>query len=205
MSGPWTTGRTAGRLAALATASLLAASPAPAQDAMGGPILHTAFLGGYSLWLGQSGDLESRNWAYGGTLRYFGGASGGTRLGFGANWLRNNVSINGRYRTGGRTFTDELRLTRLGGDLYYGLPPNRRGNVPYFLAGGGQLTAEGETAGGATAELEEGFWEVGMGIINGGSNYTAFALELKYIGKLENEVRSDDGMIQLSMSVGYNW
>ncbi len=184
---------------------LLGAGPASAQPAGNGPIFHTAFLGGYSLWLGQGKELEDRNWAYGGTVRYFGGSSGGTRLGIGVNWVRNEVGLKRDYTAGDHTFTEDLTLTRLGGDLYYGLPANRRGNVPYFLAGGGRLTAEGETAAGATEELEGSFWEAGMGIINGGSNYTAFALELKYIGQLDDELRSDDGMIQLSMSVGYNW
>ncbi|MFB6260791.1 MAG: hypothetical protein ABEJ96_02895 [Thiohalorhabdaceae bacterium] len=44
-----------------------------------------------------------------------------------------------------------------------------------------------------------------MGIINGGSQYTAFALELKYIGSLDDKVRRDDGIIELSLSLGYNW
>ena len=120
--------------------------------------------------------------------------------------MQNTLDVSGSYNAGGNTYTDELDLDRVGVDLYYGLPANERNNVPYFLAGGGRLTAEGTTTADSTASAEESFWEVGMGIINGGSGYTAFALELKYIGKAGGaEIRKDDGIIELSMSIGYNW
>jgi hypothetical protein len=126
-------------------------------------------------------------------------------FGLGVNWMRTRLDVSGGYRADGKTFRNELTLDRLGADLYYRLPANTRGNVPYLLAGGGRLSAEGDLAGGGSGDSDGSFWEAGLGIINGGSSYTAFALELKYIGTLDEKVRRDDGIIELSMSVGYNW
>ena len=198
------------RLAAALTglALVTAPTPLPAQsqggsaNTSGGGVLHTAVVGAYDHWLGQSGRLDNGKWGYGATIRYL---SGGAPFGIGVNWMRNKVDVSGRYRAQGHTFNDTLTMDRLGADLYYPLEANSRGNVPYLLAGGGRLSAEGETASGSTESESGTFWEAGLGIINGGSNYTAFALELKYIGTLDEKVRSDDGIIELSMSIGYNW
>ena len=192
-------------VAALLAAGL-AAAPAHAQSRGGsGSIFHTAVLGTYGYWVSQNSDLADTGYGYGATARYFGGSNAGSRLGIGVNWVRNRLKVDDTYAADGRTYGDNLTLRRLGVDLYYGLPANTRGNVPYFLAGGGRMTAEGDTTAGETVETRETFWEAGMGIINGGSGYTAFALELKYIRALEEKVRDDDGLLQLSMSFGYNW
>lgn len=198
------------RMAAALAGLALVTAPTPllAQSQNGsaggnrGGILHTAAVGAYDHWLGQSGRLDDGNWGYGATVRYF---AGGAPLGIGFHWMRNKVDVSGSYRAQGHTFNDTLTMDRLGADLYYPLEPNSRGNVPYLLAGGGRLTAEGDTTAGTTEEESGTFWEAGLGIINGGANYTAFALELKYIGTLNEKVRSDDGIIELSMSIGYNW
>lgn len=198
------------RLAAALAGLALVTAPTPliAQSQNGSAggnrsgILHTAAVGAYDHWLGQSGRLDGGKWGYGATVRYF---AGGAPFGIGFNWMRNKLDVSGSYRAQGHTFNDTLTMDRLGADLYYPLEPNSRGNLPYLLAGGGRLTTEGKTAGGATEEESGTFWEAGLGIINGGSNYTAFALELKYIGTLNEKVRSDDGIIELSMSIGYNW
>jgi hypothetical protein len=192
--------------AALLATGLAASSPIQAasrQDS--GAILHTAILGSYGYWLGQDSELDNKGYGYGATIRYMGGSQASTRLGVGVNWVRNRLKVDDTYRANGRTFTDDLTMRRLGMDLYYGLPANTRGNVPYFLAGGGRLTTKGDTVGDGSVETGEGFWEVGMGMINGGSGYTAFALELKYIGTMGKKIRSDNGLIELSMSIGYNW
>jgi len=192
--------------AVLLAGSLIAAPPAAAQSRQAsGSILHTALLGTYGFWMGQDSALEGQGAGYGATVRYLGGSPGGTRLGVGINWVRNTLAVKDRYRADGRTFTDDLTTRRTGVDLYYGLPANERGNVPYFLAGGGRMVTAGDTAANGNIATGENFWEAGMGIINGGSQYTAFALELKYIRAMEQKIRADDGIIQLSMSVGYNW
>jgi len=192
--------------AALLVTGLAATPLAQAQSNRGsGAIFHTAILGSYGYWLGQDSELDNKGYGYGATIRYMGGSQASTRLGVGVNWVRNRLKVDNTYRANGRTYTDDLTLRRLGMDLYYGLPANTRGNVPYFLAGGGRMTAQGDTAGQGGVETNEGFWEVGMGMINGGSGYTAFALELKYIGTTGQKVRSDNGLIELSMSIGYNW
>ncbi|MEF8981117.1 hypothetical protein [Thiohalorhabdus sp.] len=167
-----------------------------------GSIFHTAVVGSYGFWVGQPSELDDNKWGYGATVRYF---SGGLPLGVGVSWMRHKLDVSGTYRTESEAFRNQLTLDRLGVDLYYRLPPNARGNVPYLLAGGGQVTAKGDLAGGGNGEATGGFWEAGMGIINGGSRYTAFSLELKYIGSLDDKVRQDDGIIELSLSMGYNW
>ncbi|HKJ72176.1 MAG TPA: hypothetical protein VKA55_10525 [Gammaproteobacteria bacterium] len=197
------------RRAATRTAALLlvlAAAPAAAQQAGGdsgggSSVTHLAVVGAYDYWLGQDSHLKDSGWGYGATLRYL---SGGMPLGFGVTWMRNKVDISGTYRADGHAFTNRLTMDRLGADLYYPMAPNARGNVPYLLAGGGRMTTDGDLAGGGSATVRESFWEAGMGIVNGGSRYTAFALELKYVAPLQRKVRKDDGMIELSMSVGYN-
>jgi len=157
---------------------------------------------GYDFWLGQPSPLDDQKFGYGATIRYLGS---GFPVGIGVNWMRNKLDIAGSYSAEDQTFRNELTLDRVGADLYYRLPPNSRGNVPYLLAGGGQLTAEGDLVSGGSGDLEGSFWEAGLGIINGGSDYTAFALELKYIGSVNEKIRRDDGIIELSMSIGYNW
>ncbi|MFA9460834.1 hypothetical protein [Thiohalorhabdus methylotrophus] len=189
----------------LAAACLLLPQAAVAQARGGGAIVHTAALVGYDVWIGQSSELSDRRWGYGATFKYFGGSAETSRLGIGVTWMHNTLKVSSPYSADGRTFDEDLDLDRVGVDLYYGLPANTRNEVPYFLAGGGQLTAEGGTVNGDTESVSENFWEVGMGIINGGSRYTSFALELKYIGKMGSEIREDDGIIELSMSIGYNW
>ena len=192
----------AGLALTLTPSALLAQSQGGSASAGSGGVLHTAVVGAYDHWLGQSARLDGGKWGYGATIRYL---SGGAPFGIGFNWMRNKVDVSGSYRAQGHTFNDTLTMDRVGADLYYPLEPNSRGNLPYLLAGGGRLTTEGETTAGTT-EAESGtFWEAGLGIINGGANYTAFALELKYIGTLNEKVRSDDGIIELSMSIGYNW
>ncbi|HKJ88177.1 MAG TPA: hypothetical protein VKA48_06685, partial [Gammaproteobacteria bacterium] len=166
---------------------------------------HTAALAGYDYWLGQASNLPSQRWGYGATIKYFGGSSSSSRLGVGVNWMHNTLNVSSSYTAAGKTFTDKLDTDRVGVDLYYGLPANERNNVPYFLAGGGHLTAKGTTTAGKKESAGGNFWEAGMGIINGGSRYTAFALELKYVGKVGSGVRKDDGILELSMSIGYNW
>lgn len=178
-----------------------------ADDSGSGTIFHTALVGSYGFWMGQPGELDDKKWGYGATVRYF---SGGAPVGIGFNWMRHKLDVSGTYRTESETFRNQVTMDRLGGDLYYRLPPNARGNVPYLLAGGGQVTAQGDladggSAGGGSGDATGAFWEAGMGIINGGSQYTAFALELKYIGSLDDKVRRDDGIIELSLSMGYNW
>jgi len=173
-----------------------------AEDSGSGTIFHTALVGSYGFWMGQPGQLDDQKWGYGATVRYF---SGGPPVGIGFNWIRHKLDVSGSYGTESETFRDQVTMDRIGGDLYYRLAPNARGNVPYLLAGGGQVTAEGDLADGGSGEATGAFWEAGMGIINGGSQYTAFALELKYIGSLDDKVRQDDGIIELSLSMGYNW
>jgi hypothetical protein len=194
-------------LAAALGVAVLAIAPAAAQQAGGGPggrgtIFHTAAVGSYGYWLGQGSKLPETKWGYGATVRYL---PAGMPFGLGFNWMRNRLDISGTYRADGHVFNDELTMERLGGDLYYQLEPNARGNVPYLLAGGGTFTGTGDVAAGGTEAVSETFWEAGLGIINGGSSYTAFALELKYIGAIDRKIRNDDGIIELSMSVGYNW
>lgn len=192
-----------GSLILLPAIALAQSSPGGGSNPSGsGTIVHTAVVGSYSQWLGQSRALSDQRWGYGATIRYL---AGGMPLGLGVNWMRNDFDTSGTYRADGKDFRGELSMDRLGGDLYYRLPPNARGNVPYLLAGGGQTLVEGDLASGERGEAEGAFWEAGLGIVNGGSNYTAFALELKYVGTLDDKVRRDDGIIELSMSIGYNW
>ncbi|KPV40465.1 hypothetical protein AN478_06655 [Thiohalorhabdus denitrificans] len=199
------------RLPALAMAALCLSLPltpdAWAQDRRGGggSILHTAAVAGYDFWLGQRNELPDQDWSYGATIKYFGGSPESNRLGLGVNWMHSTLDVSSPVAADDRSFTDELVLDRVGVDLYYGMPANDRNEVPYFLAGGGRLTAEGDTAAGETDSVQETFWQVGMGIINGDAQNTAFALELKYIGKAGTEIREDNGIIELSMSLGYNW
>jgi hypothetical protein len=170
-------------------------------------IVHAGVLGTYNYWDGQGSGLEDSDWGYGGTFKFLTGTTGGTRLGMSVTWVRNGLDTgSGGYQADGRTFIERLTMDRTAVDFLYGLPENRNGNVPYFLAGGGRLQAEGDTAAGDTASLSERFWEVGVGIVNGQSDALAFALEAKYLGTWGGqEVRSDDGLVELSMSVGYNW
>lgn len=197
----------AAALAAVGLAGLpatAAGQQAPEESAPSGQgsIFHTAVVGSYGFWLGQADGLDDKKWGYGATVRYL---SSGVPVGIGFNWMRHKLDVSGTYRTESQSFRNQVTMDRLGGDLYYRLPPNARGNVPYLLAGGGQVSAEGDLVGGGSGDATGAFWEAGLGIINGGSQYTAFALELKYIGSLDDKVRRDDGIIELSMSMGYNW
>ena len=203
----------AARLAGWTAALALAVSCAPAiaqQSATldaAPTIVHTAAVGTYNYWDGQGSGLDDSDWGYGATWKFLTGAVGGSRLGLGVTWIRNGLSIgSGGYSAGDHTFVDRLTLERTAVDLLYGLPENRNGNVPYFLVGAGRLSGSGDTAGGDSASVSERFWEAGMGIVNGQAAALAFALEAKYVASWGGqEVRSDDGLVELSMSVGYNW
>lgn len=199
--------RTLGAALALATA----AGPVSAQQSAtldaAPTIVHTAAVGTYNYWDGQGGGLDDSDWGYGATAKFLTGSTGGTRLGLGVTWIRNDLDTgSGGYATGGKTWVDDLTQERIALDLLYGLPENRNGNIPYFLAGGGRMTTRGDTADGGSPSEGERFWEVGMGIVNGQAAALAFALEAKYIGSWgSREARADDGLLELSMSVGYNW
>jgi hypothetical protein len=170
-------------------------------------IVHTAALGTYDYWDGRTGSLEDSDWGYGATAKYLTGSAGGTRLGLGLTWVRNNLDTGSSdLVAGNHRFQGELTVERTAVDFLYGLPENRNGNVPYFLGGVGRQSGRGGTTDGGSATVRERFWELGMGIINGQAQALAFALEAKYAGAWENwEIGGDRGMVELSMSVGYNW
>lgn len=192
---------------ALAGMSLPASAQQLATMDAAPTVVHTAAVGTYNYWDGQGSGLDDSDWGYGATFKFLTGSVGGSRLGLGVTWIRNGLSIgSGGYAAGDHTFVDRLTMERTAVDFLYGLPENRNGNVPYFLAGIGRLSGSGDTADGGTASASERFWEAGMGIVNGQAASLAFALEAKYVaGWGGQEVRSDNGLVELSMSVGYNW